>query len=288
MIVIELSGGLGNQMFQYALYKKFESLNRDVVMETSFFRSGQDLRELELGIFPVKYREITDKEAANIRGYGYKDSIIDKIKHKLMPRNYTVYIDKIEIFQPEVLDMENVYLSGYWQNENYFKDIKEIIRKEFSFSDELYVKNKELCDKMKKENSVSVHIRRGDYLTTENTRIHGNICTEKYYMNAMDYIKERIEEPHFYVFTDDLDWAREKYDRADTTIVDGNRESTSYVDMFLMSKCKHNIVANSTFSWWGAWLNANPDKMVLSPPKWFNNFEKAKVACEEWILIDNQ
>ena len=288
MVVIELSGGLGNQMFQYALYKKFENLGKDVVMETSFFRSGQDLRQLELGIFPVKYREITDKEAANIRGYGYQDNIIDKIRHKLTPRNYAVYMDKIEIFQPEIFEMDQVYLSGYWQNENYFKDIKEIISKDFVFSDELYKRNKAFCDKLENENSVSVHIRRGDYLTVENTRIHGNICTETYYVNAMKYIEERVVNPQFYIFTDDLDWAKEKYQGTNITIVEGNREDSSYVDMFLMSRCKHNIVANSTFSWWGAWLNTNADKLVLSPPKWFNNFEKAKVACENWILIENQ
>ena len=288
MIVIEMSGGLGNQMFQYALYKKFESLNKDVVMETSFFRSGQELREYELGIFSVKYRTITDKEAANIRGFGYQDSVFDKIRHKLIPQMYKVYVDKIGPFQPEIFEMDNVYLSGYWQNENYFKDIKEVICRDFSFSDKLMEQYKNICERLEKENSVSVHIRRGDYLTTENTRIHGNICTDKYYANAMKYIEERVENPHFYVFTDDLEWAREKYSGKNITVVDGNRNASSYVDMFLMSRCKHNIVANSTFSWWAAWLNVNPDKLVLAPPKWLNNFPEAQVACAEWILIDNK
>lgn len=288
MIVIELSGGLGNQMFQYALYKKFESLNKDVVMETSFFRSGQELREYELGIFPVKYREITDKEAADIRGFGYQDSVLDKVYRKLKPKKYKTYIDKIGPFQPEIFDMDNVYLSGYWQNENYFKDIRENICKDFSFSEKLMEQNKDICERLERENSVSVHIRRGDYLTTENTRIHGNICTDEYYTNAMNYIKQRIENPRFYIFTDDLAWAREKYSGENITIVDGNRDTSSYVDMFLMSKCKHNIVANSTFSWWGAWLNSNSDKLVLAPPRWLNNFEEAQVACADWILIDNK
>lgn len=288
MIVIEMSGGLGNQMFQYALYKKFESLNKDVVMETSFFRSGQELREYELGIFPVKYRTITDKEAANIRGFGYQDSVLDKIRHKLIPQKYKIYVDKIGPFQPEIFEMDNVYLSGYWQNENYFKDIKEVICRDFSFSDKLMEQYKNICERLDKENSVSVHIRRGDYLTTENTRIHGNICTDKYYANAMNYIKEKVKNPQFYIFTDDLDWAHEKYSGENITIVDGNRNTSSYVDMFLMSKCKHNIVANSTFSWWAAWLNSNTDKLVLAPPKWLNNFPEAQVASADWILVDNQ
>lgn len=287
MIVIELSGGLGNQMFQYALYKKFESLKKDVVIETSFFRSGQELRELELGIFPVKYAQITDKKAEAIRGYGYRDSVWDKIRHRLSPGKYTVYVDEIENFQPQIFEMENVYLSGYWQNENYFKDIQEMIRHDFSFDPRLIEENKAICEELARENSVSIHIRRGDYLTTENARIHGNICTEQYYANAMDYIGQRIEHPHYYIFTDDLEWAHARYKGDHITIVDHNRDKASYVDMFLMSQCKHNIVANSTFSWWGAWLNQNPDKLVLAPPKWFNNYEKAQVACAEWILIDN-
>ena len=159
--------------------------------------------------------------------------------------------------------------------------------KDFSFSEEVKKKNKDMCCQLQQENSVSVHIRRGDYLTAENKRIHGNICTEEYYNNAMTYMREKTENPRFYIFTDDLQWAREKYKGEDITIVDGNRDHSSYVDMFLMSQCKHNIVANSTFSWWGAWINANPDKLVLAPPKWLNNFEEAQVACADWVIIGN-
>lgn len=288
MIIIEASGGLGNQMFQYALYKKLESLNKDVVFDTSFFRSKQGLRELEIGVFGVQYRSISDREVAYIRGYGYQDSIIDKIKYKLKPSKYCIYRDSIESFQPEVLEMEDAYLCGYWQSEKYFKDIREVILKEFTFPIQAVKSNVKLTDQMKLENSVSIHVRRSDYLTEQNLKVYGNICTEKYYSNAINYIEGIIDNPHYYVFTDDLQWAKEYFKGDNYTIVSENRGKDSYIDMYLMSQCKHNIIANSSFSWWGAWLNQNPDKKVLAPKKWFHNHEKEEIVCEDWIRIENR
>lgn len=288
MIVIEASGGLGNQMFQYALYKKLDFMNKDVAFDTSFFHSKQNLRELEIGVFGVQYKSITDKEAACIRGYGYQDSILDKLKYKLKPSKIKTYRDVIEKFQPEVLTMDNVYLCGYWQSEKYFKDIRHIILKEFDFPAEIKQKTKKLCQQMEKENSVSIHIRRSDYLTEQNAKIYGNICTETYYENAIAYMDSQIDSPHYYVFTDDLAWARDYFKEDKFTIVDEYRGKDSYADMYLMSRCKHNIIANSSFSWWGAWLNQNPEKKVLAPKKWFHNHEKEEIVCEDWIRIENR
>lgn len=288
MIVIEASGGLGNQMFQYALYKKLESMGKDVAMDTSFFRSKQNLRELEIGVFGVQYRSITDKEAAYIRGYGYQDTIIDKIKYKLKSSKMKTYRDTIEHFQPEIFKMDDIYLCGYWQSEKYFKDIRNTILEEFSFPLETRERFKELCKQMQEENSVSIHIRRSDYLTEQNIKVYGNICTEKYYENAIAYIDRQIETPHYYVFTDDLEWTRGYFKGDQYTIVDENRGKDSYADIYLMSQCKHNIIANSSFSWWGAWLNENPSKKVLAPKKWFHNHEKEDIVCEDWIRIENR
>ena len=287
MIVIEASGGLGNQMFQYALYKKLEFMNKDVVWDTSFFRSKQDLRELEIGVFGVQYRSISDKEVACIRGYGYQDSIIDKIKYKLKPSKYLIYRDTIECFQPEVLEMDDVYLCGYWQSEKYFQDIRERILQEFIFPASVVKNNEALTNQMKSKNSVSIHVRRSDYLTEQNLKVYGNICTEKYYNNAINYIEEIVDNPRYYVFTDDLEWAKEYFKEDNYTIISENRGKDSYIDMYLMSQCKYNIIANSSFSWWGAWLNQNPDKKVLAPKKWFHNHEKEEIVCEEWIRIEN-
>lgn len=286
MIVIEASGGLGNQMFQYALYKKLESMNKDVAIDTSFFRSKQNLRELEIGVFGVQYKSITDREAACIRGYGYRDTILDKISYKLKPKKYSIYRDKIEMFQPEILNMDNVYLSGYWQCEKYFSNIRNILLKEFSFPEQAGSRNVDLCKEIHNRNSVSIHVRRSDYLEEQNLKVYGNICTEKYYKNAVTYMKNHVKESHYYVFTDDIEWTKNFFKGDCYTIVDQNHGKDSYIDMFLMSQCKHNIIANSSFSWWGSWLNENPDKIVVSPDRWFNNHEKAPILCDNFIKIE--
>lgn len=286
MIVIEASGGLGNQMFQYALYKKLEFMGKDVFFDTSFFRSKWSNRELELGVFDVQYRSILDKDVAFIRGYGYQDSLIDKMKYKMKPSKFIVYKDIIEKVQPEIMMMDNVYLSGYWQSEKYFKDIRDIILQEFSFPEEIKKRATDLCERIKEENSVSLHVRRSDYLTEQNIKLYGNICNEKYYKSAMDYMESQVNKLHYYVFTDDLQWANAYFIGDKYTIVDGNRGKDSWVDMYLMSQCKHNIIANSTFSWWGAWLNQNDNKIVVSPSKWFNTYDAQDIICNEWVRVN--
>lgn len=287
MIVIEVSGGLGNQMFQYALYKKMETLHKDVALDTSFFHSNQKLRKFELSIFDVRYRHVPDQEAAYIRGYGYQDTFFDKVKYKLKPSRYTIYYDLIERYQPEIFEMCNVYLSGYWQCEKYFKDIRNILLKEFSFPKEIKEKTANLSAELISENSVSIHIRRSDYLSEKNRNVYGNICTEQYYENAIDYVEQFIEKPKYYIFSDDLEWARNQFKGNNYVVVDKNRGKDSYIDMYLMSQCRCNIIANSSFSWWAAWLNQNPEKIVLAPKKWFQNHDKEDIVCEDWIRIEN-
>lgn len=288
MVIIEMSGGLGNQMFQYALYRKFESIGKDVKLDTSFFRSKQRLRKLELGIFGIKCNTITDREAAYIRGYGYHDSILDKIRYKLHTSGYQIYEDKIETYQPEIFDMDDIYLSGYWQNEKYFADISEEIRKVFQFRGGIDSKNKEILYRIQNENSVSIHVRRSDYLSDENRIVYGGICTDKYYNNAVTYIREQVMKPYFYLFTDDAEWVRGHLYYPDMTIVEHNSGANAYMDMYLMSQCKHNIIANSSFSWWGAWLNQNEEKIVLTPERWFANHDTTEMFCENWIPISSR
>ena len=285
MVIVELSGGLGNQMFQFALYKKLELMQKDVAMDTSFFRSGQNLRKLELDVFHLSYKEISDQEAAHIRGYGYHDTILDKIRYKLRPSNIAVYHDTIGEYQSQIFEMDNVYLSGYWQNEKYFNDIRKEIFTCFAFPDSLEEKKKKLLEKIQNENSVGIHIRRSDYLIKENRDVYGGICTKEYYENAIEYIREHICHPVFYLFSDDLNWVRENLYREGMVLVEHSENQPSYTDMYLMSQCKHNIIANSSYSWWGAWLNSKDGKMVIAPDNWFNNHETTDMICKDWIRI---
>lgn len=285
MVIIELSGGLGNQMFQFALYEKFKSLGKKAVLDTSFFRSDQKLRRLELGLFGLAYKEITDEEAAVIRGFGYHDSVWDRIRYKLMPSKYIVYRDKIDAFQPDIFQMDNVYLSGYWQNEKYFDDIKYTIQKCFTFPEVCGDENRKILENIRKTNSVGIHVRRGDYLSGRNKSVYGGICTERYYQNARSFLEERIEMPVYYLFTDDPEWARINLYTTETVIVENNKEKNAWIDMYLMSQCKHNIVANSSFSWWGAWLNRNMGKVVIAPSRWFGNHTTTDIICKDWNRV---
>ena len=179
--------------------------------------------------------------------------------------------------------MDNVYLSGYWQNEKYFDDIRKEICTCFVFPDDLDEKKKNLLKTIQNDNSVGIHIRRSDYLIKENRDVYGGICTKEYYENAIKYIQEHVCHPVFYLFSDDLNWVRENLYREGMVLVEHSENQPSYTDMYLMSQCKHNIIANSSYSWWGAWLNSNDGKMVIAPDKWFNNHETTDMICKGWI-----
>ena len=176
-------------------------------------------------------------------------------------------------FDPEAYRApDQSYLVGYWQSEKYFSDIEHIIREEFSFKDEPDDMNKKILRQIRGANAVSVHIRRGDYVTDPGTaKVHGT-CPPDYYRQALALIERKIPAPHFFIFSDDIAWVRQNLkSRSPAFFVDHNQQRQDYEDLRLMSGCRHHIIANSTFSWWGAWLAANPNKIVIAPKKWFND-----------------
>src|SRR5690606_38192956 len=147
--------------------------------------------------------------------------------------------------------------------------VAEELREHFQFPQITDIKNKELIQHIQQRNSVSLHVRRGDYLIASNQHL-GSICDNAYYEKAITYINEKTDSPLFVIFSNDIPWCKETFNNIDAIFVDWNTGNQSYIDMQLMSLCKHNIIANSSFSWWGAWLNNNPDKIVVSPNKWIN------------------
>jgi hypothetical protein len=163
---------------------------------------------------------------------------------------------------------DNTYYAGYWTNRRYFPNDRNGIKKIFDFKNEMSVINKEVIKDIQNSNSVSIHIRRGDYV---GNKVHDGICNEKYYNQAIELIKKNIENPKFYIFSDEPEWVENNFRLDFKTVVDWNNGAESYWDMYLMSCCKHNIIANSTFSWWGAYLNQNNDKIVIGPRYWFRN-----------------
>ena len=170
--------------------------------------------------------------------------------------------------------------------ESYFKDIEDLIRQEFIFKIPGDNKNRAIIEKINSCKSVSIHVRRGDYLNNHWEKILGVIKGTTYYLNALDYINKQVKNPHYFIFSDDILWAKENLKLPNCTYLDQNKGRKSYIDMYLMTLCKHNIIANSTFSWWGAWLNKNEDKIVIIPARWINGDSCEGIFPHEWVKIE--
>jgi len=212
---------------------------------------------------------------------GFYGKLINMVFKKItVPENFIYYED---VFNHK---KENCLYQGTWQSEKYFPHVTELIKQEFRFKEELLSEyTKSIAYKIKGRNSVAIHIRRGDYLNKE----YGNGftgCTDIcYYKKAINYMYEKLDNPIFYVFSDDSEYAKKHFSGSNMEVVDGNKGVDSWQDMYLMSICSHNIIANSSFSWWGAFLNANSEKIVIAPKRWWYAFEKDDVVPEKWIRI---
>ena len=266
MIIIKMNGGLGNQLQQYALYEKLKSLGKDVKLDISWF--GKDVgmatkRELELNYFPnVSYEVCTEEELRTVGNRSFFRKVSERLR--LVERN--LYVEH-QMYDEQIFNMDNKVLEGYWACEAYYEDILPELRKKLEFPKSGNSENAEMEEKMSSCNSVSIHLRRGDYLIAENQELFGGICTENYYEQALTYMKEKVEDARFFVFSDDPDYAREKYSGEEYTIVDINHGKDSFFDIHLMSCCKYHICANSTFSFWGARLNPDSQKIMVRPLK---------------------
>lgn len=279
MIIIELIGGLGNQMFQYALFLKLVSLGKNVKFDITTPQK-QNLMLLEQ-YFNISLPIASKKEVEEMRDSSL--NFFARVRRKIWGSKDRIYVDKLNEVQKQIFEMDDIYLSGYWQSEKYFSDIENQVREVFSIKTELSEYQKEVFGEIKKTESVSVHLRRGDYLQLSD--IYGNICTEKYYQNAMEIFKEK-GNIKFFIFSNDYEYVRQIYSGDKYVVVQAsNDEATCNNDLFLMSQCKHNIIANSTFSWWGSWLNENSDKIVIAPRRWVNTMELKDIYCPKWVKL---
>lgn len=296
MVVINLTGGLGNQMFQFAIAKIMAKKNRtQVLLDLSFFedikgRKDITLREFELDVFDNLYRVVTDNIAEQFKN----PKRIHKIKRSLNLRYPKVYRESNFMFHPELLKIKPpVYLIGYFQSYKYLKSHENFIRSLFVFpEDKIGEQNLKLLNFLEKNITTAVHIRRGDYiLNPEIERIHGVCSLDEYYNKAIERIRNINENITFVFFSDDIEWVREKFSHKELKkiFVTHNRKKDSWVDLFLMSKCSNNIIANSSFSWWGAWLNKNRDKTVIAPKRWFKedllNSQDKDLIPPQWIRM---
>lgn len=287
-------GGLGNQMFQYAAGRRLALQHRaELKLDLSFLQENVDVitvRNYELGHLGIRVSIATSDEVSALTGIGENriKRILRKFISKSNPGHRHIHEPYFH-FYPDLLDApDNSYLEGYWQSERYFKDVDNIIRNEFSVVTKPDACNVEMAERIGSANSVSIHIRRGDYVSSNVINSYHGVCSTEFYRNAVKIVAERVTSPHFFVFSDDPLWAKENFRLSyETTYLDHNGSDKGYEDLRLMSLCRHCIVANSSFSWWGAWLCGNPDKIVIAPRRWFNvpDLNTDDLLPESWIRI---
>lgn len=299
MNIIRMSGGIGNQMFQYALYLKLVSMGKEVKFDDVTEYKLANARPIMLSVFGIDYPKASREEVTAITDGSMR--LFDRIRRKIFGRKSREYHEASVNFDKEILEKENAYLCGNYQSEKYFEGIEDKVREAFIFRDEQMFREgedsseteeliRQYEEQMKGCASASIHIRRGDYLDVSD--VYGGICTDAYYHKAISYLLERNPETHFFVFSNDLFWA-EKWCEAQErqwgksfTVIRGSGEATGYLDLMLMSRCKSHVIANSSFSWWGAWLDPAEDKTVIAPSRWLNTCECVDIYTSDMIKID--
>lgn len=277
IIVIKLCGGLGNQLFQYAAGRSLSiALGVELVLDLNWYDNipnNNTFREYMLGSYNINARPATQLEKISCDIYHSRVGsrlffFLKKWKH---------FREKNFDFDPEFFSQKtNLYLDGYWQSPKYFEQIEAIIRNELECTESIEDVDLHLCHEMNECNSVSIHIRRGDYITNKSASQHHGVCQVDYYLKAIKMIEANVQHPKFYIFSDDIQWAKDNLsDVKNIKFVDHNSKKNPCHDLRLMSNCRHHIIANSSFSWWGAWLGVKRDSWVIAPNQWFKG---AKVS----------
>ena len=288
MVVSRLIGGLGNQMFQYAAGRSLAVANGcDFQLDVSGYKDYTLHNGFELDLFNIHATVATDEEISSLVSVQSRFSRF--MSTRLGLSNQSHFVEKSFSFDRDIFNIRHsVYIDGYWQSYKYFESIALPLRTEFTPKNPLSDLNFCIAQQISKVNAVSLHIRRGDYISNPVTnKVHGFLGI-RYYEDAIRMILNKVSDPCFFVFSDDMDWARDNFQFiSDVTFIEHNRGKKSYEDMRLMSLCKHHIVANSSFSWWGAWLGQNPNKIVLYPERWFvkNDRDTSALFPLEWSVV---
>lgn len=307
MNIIRLSGGLGNQMFHYALYLKLCSLGKEVKFDDINEYRGENVRPIMLSVFGIDYPRASWDEITELTDGSRK--IWKRIQRRLRGRRAIEYYEQ-GFYDPRVLTFDTMYLRGSFQSEKYFEDIAQTVRDTFRFPtledmhlpEKLYRVTKKYLDAIESTQAVGIHMYRSD--SRQDEELYEGICTEKYYEGATRYIQEKYPEATFFVFSNEPKWVKGWLDALIASqikenmshdevvamerrfiLIEANTEYTGYLDMLLMSRCKHNIISNSSFSWWAAWINDNPDKTVIAPDRWNNDKDGNEIFTNGMTLV---
>lgn len=297
MIIVRLMGGLGNQMFQYAAGRRLALMhNVPLKLDLGWYDAiapGDAERRFELPVFSIQADLARREDIVSMTGDN-RPLLVKALpwllkrcgllrEEKGITRERSLRYDECVLHLPH-----DAYLIGYWQSEKYFSDVEQSIRQEFTFIPCLSGKNLELAQLIGNTCSVSVHVRRGDYVSNPVTADFHGVCGVDFYQRCFRQLTAMVPSPHLFLFSDDPDWVRKHLKtELETTYVDHNGVNKGFEDMRLMSLCRHHIIANSSFSWWGAWLNPRPDKLVFAPRSWFKNtsINTDDTVPSQWVRL---
>ena len=277
MRLIKMTGGLGNQMFIYAMYLKMKTIFPDVRIDLSDMVHYQVHYGYEMNkVFHLPRTEFCiNRSLKKIIEFLLFKTILER-KHggSLVP-----YTRKYH--------WPWIYFKGFYQSEKYFAGIEKEVREAFVFDIRRASRRglRAMQEIKADPHAVSIHVRRGDYLLEKHWKALGCICQSSYYLNALAELEKRVKHPHYYVFSEDLNWVRQNLPLIKAEFIDWNKGEDSWQDMMLMSHCRHHIICNSTFSWWGAWLNPSLDKIVIAPERWTQTTDSADVVPESWLKV---
>lgn len=293
MKIVKIQGGLGNQMFQYAALRSIASVDEDIYFDTDFINQKTlsnsetfTMRKYELDIFEHKRAIVLSLFKQKLLNSKH---LLLRLLKRVLFGHYDFYTYKGMVYVP-VLKKRNIYLDGYFQSEKYFKHIRQELLKEFKFPQpdaeltrlEQYIRNR--------PNAVSVHVRRGDYMKPAVKELHG-ILPLSYYKNAIAYLRKNINDAFFIVFSDDPQWCEDAFGflGIDFVTMYGHKDTEAWKDIYLMTCCNHHIIANSSFSWWGAWLAPQENAINIAPENWFNPLNKCNqnhdIVPKNWIKL---
>jgi hypothetical protein len=271
VIIVRINGGLGNQLFQYAAAKALAVQHgTELKLDVTQF-AGDTLRNFDLANMNVPVVQASVEEINQLKAH----NTVQRVKQRLLPTSRkTFYKEPFFHYDRSYFRLgKNVYLQGYFQSEKYFTPIQSTIRRNFNTSHLVNDSLKKLAAELQQEHSVSIHIRRGDYQNAELMNFHG-ILPAAYYQKAAAQMKEKFPAVRFFLFSDNPAAVSEEFAWLKAEVVSGTVTKNHFEDLYLMQHCRHNIIANSSFSWWAAWLNNNPEKIVIAPKNWFANGPK--------------
>lgn len=291
MKIVKYKGGLGNQMFQYAFALMLKvKYNQQVKMDLSAYQHNGNLTQIpKINKMKVSLEKASSKECAKCCLYPQKDSASkwlyrsNILTEALFNKKY-YYEFNCKFKNIDTL-LRYDYYDGYWQSWKYVHSVEPILRKAFIPLMPLAKKTEEDLKQIKKANAIFIGVRKGDYTSTLRTKWEYGSFDSIYYRSAMNYICKRLVNPIFYIFSDDIEWVKKYLDFSGFNVVyrDKDKQTDDFEELVIMSHCKHAIIVNSTFHWWGAWLISNPEKIIIAPLEWFANKKEIDIIPPGWI-----